>query len=267
MARRRSVGGSGGGGGHEAAGMMRWLLTYADLITLLMAFFVILYAMSKADAQKFNALRTSLAVALKADAGAGNTIIFDKQGTTVIDQPMPQEGSSAKDAEDFQEIIHKIQANVKDPKMVGFIVDERGLTVRFLDNVLFDLGQANLRQDAIPLLDTVGAAMKGNTRYVRVEGHADNLPINTLQFPSNWELSSARSIAVTRFLIEKYGMDPRRMSSLGYGEYRPLYPNTTEENRSKNRRVDIVILRADRSGGENSGDSQGAPGSPPLTQQ
>lgn len=262
MIRRRRPGG-GGGGGHDAAGMMRWLLTYSDLITLLMAFFVILYAMSKADTAKFNALRYSLAVALKADAGSANNIIFDQQGTTTINEPMPQEGA-AREAEDFQEIIHKIQANVQDPKMVGFIVDERGLTVRFLDNVLFDLGQASLRQDGMPLLDTVGAALKGNTRYVRVEGHADNLPINTLQFPSNWELSSARSIAVTRFLIEKHGMDPRRLSSLGYGEYRPLYPNTSEDNRSKNRRVDIVILRAERSGGEINGDAQAGTLRPPT---
>jgi len=254
MARRRSAG-AGSGNANEAAGMMRWLLTYADLITLLMAFFVIMYAMSKADTAKFNALRYSLAVALKADSGTANSILFDQQGSTPIDQTMPKEGS-AKETEDFQEIIHKIQANVKDPRMVGFLVDERGLTVRFLDNVLFDIGQANLRQDALPLLDTVGAALKGNTRYLRVEGHADNLPINTLQFPSNWELSSARSIAVTRFLIERHSMDPRRMSSLGYGEYRPLYPNTTEENRARNRRVDIVVLRAERSGGEISGDSQ-----------
>jgi chemotaxis protein MotB len=262
MARRRSAS-SSSGGGNEAAGMMRWLLTYADLITLLMAFFVIMYAMSKADTAKFNSLRYSLAVALKADAGSANNIIFDQQGATPIEQAMPKEGS-AKETEDFQEIIHKIQANVKDPKMVGFIVDERGLTVRFLDNVLFDLGQANLRQDALPLLDTVGAALKGNTRYMRVEGHADNLPINTSQFPSNWELSSARSIAVTRFLIEKHGMDPRRMSSLGYGEYRPLYNNTTEENRAKNRRVDVVILRAERAGGEIGGDTQTMTLKPPT---
>lgn len=247
MARRRG-GGGGGGGGHDGGGMMRWLLTYADLITLLMVFFVVLYAMSKADTAKFNALKSSLAVALKTD-GAGSHIVFDHQGSTPLEQVMPKE-STAKETEDFQEIIRKIQASVQDQRLVGFIVDERGLTVRFLDSVLFDLGRAELRTDSYSLLDAVGAALKNNTRYLRVEGHADNLPINTLQFPSNWELSSARSIAVTRYMIEKHGMDPRRMSSLGYGEFRPLYPNTSEDNRAKNRRVDIVVLRTERSGGE-----------------
>ncbi|MDR3562283.1 MAG: flagellar motor protein MotB [Negativicutes bacterium] len=253
MAKRR--GGGSAGGGHDAAGGMRWLLTYADLITLLMVFFVVLYAMSSADQRKFNSLRTSLATALRTE-GAGSSIIFEYQGTQPT-EPVSAKDSTAKETEDFQEIVRKIQGNVKDPRMVGFAVDERGLTVRFLDNVLFDLGQANFRTDAFPLLDAVGTALKNNTRYVRVEGHADNLPINTLQFPSNWELSSARSIAVTRYMIEKHGMDPRRMSSLGYGEYRPLYPNVSEENRSKNRRVDIVILRTERSGGENNSDVQG----------
>jgi chemotaxis protein MotB len=245
MARRA---GGGGGGGHDAAGMMRWLLTYADLITLLMVFFVVMYAMSKADVAKFNALKTSLSVALRTE-GSASSVMFDYQGTQPVNQMVTME-STIKDNEEFQEIIRKVQANVKDPRQVAFFVDERGLTVRFLDNVLFDLGRADLRPDGVTLLDAVGSALKNTTRYLRIEGHADNLPINTFQFPSNWELSAARSIAVTRYLIEKYGMDPRRMSSLGYGEYRPLYPNTSEENRSKNRRVDLVVLRTERASGE-----------------
>lgn len=226
---------------------MRWLLTYADLITLMMAFFVIMYAMSKADEAKFNALKNSLATAFRTD-GSAASIVFTQQGTQPMEQAMSMDGN--RETEDFQDIIRKIQVNLKDQKQVAFIIDERGLTVRFLDSVLFDLGRADLRGDGFALLDAVGAALKNTSRYVRVEGHADNLPINTLQFPSNWELSASRSIAVTRYLIEKHGADPRRMSSLGYGEFRPLYPNITEENRSRNRRVDIVILRVERAGGE-----------------
>jgi len=246
MAKRRG-GGGGGGGGHDAAGMMRWLLTYADLITLMMAFFIIMYAMSKADVAKFNALKNSLAVAFRTE-GSASSVVFTQQGTQPVEQAMSMDGNLER--EEFQDIIHKIQANLKDQKQVAFIVDERGLTVRFLDNVLFDLGQADLRPDSVGMLDAVGAALKNTRRYIRVEGHADNLPINTVQFPSNWELSAARSIAVTRYLIERHGLDPRRLASLGYGEYRPLYPNTSEENRARNRRVDIVVLRTERSGGE-----------------
>ncbi len=247
MARRRGAGGGGGGGGHDAAGMMRWLLTYSDLITLMMAFFVIMYAMSKADTAKFNALKSTLAMAFRTDGGAAS-LIYTQPGTQPVEQVMNMDG--AKEAEDFQDIIRKVQESVKDQRQVAFIVDERGLTVRFLDNILFDSGSAGLRPEGIEMLNAVGKALKNTQRYVRVEGHADNLPINTVQFPSNWELSASRSIAVTRYLIDKHGADPRRLSSLGYGEFRPLYPNTSDENRAKNRRVDIVILRTERSGGE-----------------
>ncbi len=247
MARRRGAGGGGGGGGHDAAGMMRWLLTYSDLITLMMAFFVIMYAMSKADVAKFNALKSSLAVAFRTD-GSASSLIYNQQGTQPVEQAISVD--SRRDAEDFQDIIRKVQASIQDQRQVAFIVDERGLTVRFLDNILFDSGSAGLRAEGHAMLDAVGMALKNSTRYVRVEGHADNLPINTVQFPSNWELSAARSIAVTRYLVDKHGADPRRLSSLGYGEFRPLYPNTTDENRAKNRRVDIVILRTERAGGE-----------------
>jgi chemotaxis protein MotB len=246
MAKRRGVGG-GGGGGHDAAGMMRWLLTYADLITLMMAFFVIMYAMSKADTAKFNALRSSLSAAFRTD-GSASSLIYTEQGTQPVEQALSLDGS--REREDFQDIIHKIQANIKDQKQVQFVIDERGLTVRFLDNVLFDLGSAALRPDSLGMLDAVGMALKNTTRYVRVEGHADNLPINTVEFPSNWELSASRSIAVTRYLISKHGADPRRLASLGYGEFRPLYPNNSDENRAKNRRVDVVVLRAEKAGGE-----------------
>lgn len=243
MARRRSSG--GGGGGHDAAGMMRWLLTYADLITLLMVFFVVMYAMSKADVAKFNALRSSLASALNSDGSS----IFQEQGTQPVNQVIAKDGST-KETEEFQEMIRKIQATVKDPKSVNFIVDERGLTIRYLDSTLFDLGQANLRPASFPLLDAVGGALKNSGKYIRIEGYTDDLPINTPQFPSNWELSAARSIAVTRYLIDRHGLNPWYLASLGYGEYHPLYPNVSEENRSKNRRVDIVILRSEKAGGE-----------------
>ena len=247
MAKRRG-GASGGGGGHDASGGMRWLLTYSDLITLLMVFFVVMYAMSKADVAKFNSLRTSLAMALNTD-GSSKSIVFQETGTQPVEQIITKEGSSKED-EDFQEMVRKMRANLKDPLAASFIIDERGLTIRFMDSVLFDLGQASLRSAAFPMLDAVGLSLKDNSKFVRVEGYADNLPINTAQFPSNWELSSARSIAVTRYLIERHSINPWHMSSLGYGEYRPLFPNTSEENRSKNRRVDIVILRSEKAGGE-----------------
>ena len=246
MAQRRGRGKSHGDGSHE-----RWLLTYSDLITLLMVFFVVMYAMSTSDTKKFNALKSSLQSALKTD-GAGTNMIMEYSGERPISKPV-QLDQVKDEMTEFRDIIQKLQANIADPKNVAIFIDERGLTIRFLDSVLFDLGSGELRGGALPLLDAVGTVLKSSNHFTRVEGHADNLPINTMQFPSNWELSSARSIAVTRYLIQTHGLDPHRLSSLGYGEYHPLYPNSSEENRAKNRRVDIVILRSERSGGEVAG--------------
>lgn len=232
---------------HEATGMMRWLLTYADLITLLMVFFVVMYAISSIDSKKYNALRSSLQTALRTSGGASAVLPY--AGTNPIEMPVTLANRQRENAE-FNQIIQQVQGMVPNQQAVAFSVDERGLTIRFLDNVLFDLGRAELRPEARQLLGPVAQALAGVSNYVRVEGYTDDLPINTVQYPSNWELSAARAINVTRYLIQQYGLDPKRFSSLGYGEYRPLYPNTSESNRQKNRRVDIVILRSSSAGGE-----------------
>lgn len=245
MSRIRRASRSSRNGGHDSAGGMRWLLTYADLITLLMVFFVVLYAMSSVEQKKFEALKGSLQAALNAAGGSSAVLPYD--GEKMI--PMAKTEDSLNDADALKEMMQQIQQNAKNPNQVSFQMDERGLTIRFLDNILFDSGRAELRPESSPMLDAVVKAVKTSSNYVRVEGHADNLPIHTVQFPSNWELSSARSIAVTRYFIQ-HQVDPRRLSSLGYGEYRPLYANDSEEHRAKNRRVDIIILRTEKSGAE-----------------
>ncbi len=234
---------------HDAGGMMRWLLTYADLITLLLAFFVVMYAISSADHKKFQALKSSLQVALK--TGPASAGVIELSGNRIIEPPIAL-ARSDKESVELRNMAHAIENATKNSqnKHLTFIFDERGLIIRFLEDILFDLGSADLRSDSKRLLDAVGTELLKSTYYIRVEGHADNLPIHTVKYPSNWELSAARSIAVTRYLIEQHGLDPQRLSSLGYGEYRPLFPNTSEQNRARNRRVDIVVLRSEHSGSE-----------------
>ena len=110
---------------------------------------------------------------------------------------------------------------------------------------MFDLGQADLKPEALEILDHLAEVLKQIPNPVRVEGHTDNWPINNERFPSNWELSTARATNVVRQLIEEHGLDPSSFRPRGYGEYRPLAPNDTEDNRALNRRVDIVLLRLD----------------------
>lgn len=246
MARRRNNSG-GGGGGHDNSGAMRWLLTYADLITLMMVFFVVMYAMSNVDKKKYETLSASLKQALHAE-GTANNLIADQLGQMQVESPLPNEMQEVRVREDteFQQIIESVKSTSTQEEMgaVIFIIDERGLVVSFLDTLLFDVGRAELRPNALPVLDRVAAAFKDSTKIMRVEGHTDNLPIATVQYPSNWELSAARAINVTRYFITQYAIDPRRLSATGYGEYRPLVPNDTEDHRKQNRRVDIVVLRS-----------------------
>jgi chemotaxis protein MotB len=242
LRKRRKNGAAGGGGGHDGAGMMRWLLTYADLITLLMAFFVVMYAMSNVDKRKYDVLAASIKQALHVEGSADN-IIADHMGQSQMDTPLPEK---ARENAEYQNIVDKVKGSSTQEEMgsVVFSVDERGLVISFLDNLLFDLGRSELRPQALPVLDRVAVAVKGSTRVIRVEGHTDDLPIATVQYPSNWELSAARAISVTRYFIIKHGIEPRRLSATGFGEYRPLVANSNEENRKKNRRVDIVVLRS-----------------------
>ena len=121
---------------------------------------------------------------------------------------------------------------------------ERGVVIHFTDRVLFDLGKAELKPEAKEVLQLVAQELKAWPNHIRVEGHTDNLPIRTAPYPSNWELSTARATEVLRYLIDVGGLAPERMSAAGYGEYRPIAPNDSEEGRAKNRRVDIVLLRS-----------------------
>jgi chemotaxis protein MotB len=249
LARKRNAGGAGGGG-HDGGGGMRWLLTYADLITLLMVFFVVMYAMSNVDKKKYETVSASLRQALHIE-GSANSLIADRMGQLQMEAIRPTDQMDLKDVQiqedaEFKKVVELIKNNstAEEQRSVKFNIDERGLVISFLDTLLFDVGHADIRPEAYPVLDRLAAAVKDSPRTIRVEGHTDNLPIATIQYPSNWELSAARAIMVTRYFITKHGIDPHRLSATGYGEYRPVVANNGEEDRRKNRRVDIVVLRS-----------------------
>jgi chemotaxis protein MotB len=125
---------------------------------------------------------------------------------------------------------------------VGVDFSPRGLVMRLSDRALFDAGVAAVSPQALPLLKKVGAVIAETSYEVRVEGHTDDVPIKTMQFPSNWELSTARAVNVLRYFIETYRIPRERLSAEGFGEFQPLVPNSSSENRTKNRRVEIIFL-------------------------
>lgn len=213
-----------------------WLTTYSDLVTLLMCFFVLLFAFSTVDATKFRQVAISLQTALRGVLDGGVSL----GPVDVLDE---------YDLEDklMEDAFLEIDAYLEEAGLKGAVVaiyEERGLVVRFLDTVLFDLAKADLRADALDILDRVAQVLHKIPNQVAVEGHTDNLPIQTWEFPSNWWLSTGRANRVVEYFARKHNIAPERLSAVGYGEYRPLVPNSSAANRAQNRRVEILIKKS-----------------------
>ncbi|MHB0884812.1 MAG: OmpA/MotB family protein [Bacillota bacterium] len=236
----RGKGGAGGdhGGGHDGAGGMRWLLTYADLITLMMVFFTVMYSMSRVDAQKFQALAGSLRSSFFSGSSGGSS------GTGFM--PGGAGGAEGAGGDVLEDLGYELAAETQDLSSEGSVsiyYGDRGLTIS-LGAVLFRPGEADILAEAKAILDKISPAISKVPNYVSVEGYTDNLPISTHDFPSNWELSARRATSVIHYLIGQSKIPAARFFVVGYGEYRPVAPNNTERNRAMNRRVDIVILKA-----------------------
>lgn len=221
-----------------SAGAPLWMTTFSDMVTLLLAFFVLLFAFSSIDVLKFMAVMSAF---------RGNVSVLDG-GRAIITDSMMQTQDRETELEQLRELYEKLQEFLSREGLEGSVFlefEERGLTLRFADQVLFDLGRADIKPEARQILRRLLPILSVLPNPIRIEGHTDNLPINTLQFPSNWELSTHRATNVIRFLTEQEELNPRQLSAAGYGEFRPVVPNTSPENRALNRRVDIVIMRLD----------------------
>ncbi|MFP5502177.1 MAG: flagellar motor protein MotB [Candidatus Sericytochromatia bacterium] len=240
----------GGHGGEGHASSERWLLTYADLITLLLAFFIIMYAMSETDAKKMEELARSLQSTFHLSSGGGTDAALPPASNDMLTGG----GALLPEAKALMEIQEQLerelasQNGAEAAQSVTTSLNQRGLVISLANSAFFDSGEASLRPEARNVLKTVAGTLKSSKRFIMVEGHTDNTPINTARYPSNWELSTARATTVVRYLITDYGLPPKRLSAAGYGEYYPLVANTTFENRARNRRVDLVILRSDLKG-------------------
>lgn len=222
---------------HENA--ERWLLTYADLITLLLAFFIVMYSMSQVDSKKFGAVST----ALKRVLSGGGLLLKGESGTVIA----PRESSVPTESQELKLVLGKVQAELESRHLAGKVRlshDARGVVLSLGESLLFESGQAELSVAAQALLDTVSDLVVVFPNEVRVEGHTDNVPMHNQHFDSNWELSAARATAVVRYLIESKRMPPYQLSAAGYGEFRPAMPNDIPEHRAMNRRVDFVIQLA-----------------------
>lgn len=208
----------------------RWVVSYADFITLLFAFFTTMYAISHVDMGKLEKFTDSMKEAFRAQKVAHHF--------------SPIEGIKPIQQEAFQierELKDIIQESGK-IEGVKITIEEEGVRLSFADTIVFESGSAELKEDIKPLLLSVLSLIKKTNNPVVIEGHTDNVPIKSAKYSSNWELSAARATSVLSYLLRDNSLDPSRFSVSGYGEYRPVAPNTTPEGRAKNRRVDIVFL-------------------------
>jgi chemotaxis protein MotB len=246
----------------------RWLITYADMITLLMVLFIVLYSISQVDLAKFRRLKegvaggfggTAAAGALSGGAGPlpGGAGVFDAglHGTRAVTSAQAAQAALA-DAEaraagarqqravlqGAQQEIQRSLARDGLGDTVKFRLEARGLVVTIVsDKVLFDPGQADLKPEGQDIVDKLAAVIGRLPNMLAVEGHTDNTPVSG-RYPSNWELSTARATTVLRELIDRHGISPNRLQAAGYADERPVAGNDTPEGRSANRRVELVVL-------------------------
>lgn len=235
----------------------RWLVSYGDFITLLFATFVVLYALSQIDLTEFATLEESIKKAFNAPSLIeGSDSILDSKGESILDAsaadssiaPLMLEYISQKyEEQSFEDIKETIAEMTKNGDMQGVDaqITDKGLLITMKNDLLFYSGSATLTDKAMKTLDNVGVLIgeKFALHNIRVEGHTDNQPINTFMFPSNWELSAARSSSIIRYLITRFKFMPNIFTAVGYGDTRPIVDNKTVENRTKNRRVEILVLK------------------------
>jgi chemotaxis protein MotB len=202
---------------YERPSHERWLISYADFITLMFTFFAALYALSSVDKAKVESFSGSLRQAFK-----------------VMEEPIPLLEEKTK------ALLQDISKNIQGVEGVSVKTDPRGVVVTFSDAVLFASGSAEVKKEAFDVLERLSKTLNTVPGRIIIEGHTDNVPLSGGKYTSNWELSTARAASVLHFFITK-GVDPNRFAIAGYGEYRPMASNETEDGRAKNRRVELVI--------------------------
>ena len=238
---------------HEHVNHERWLVSYADFITLLFAFFVVMFAVSQVDSKKLGRFTESVNVAfqtqglfapssgspLQRGGSSGSALV----PAVVSDRPSlfryaPASPRAQAVRDSLEETIDESGLG----SMVGLRFDERGVVVSLPENLYFKPGGANLRPESLDELEVLARALREQPGAVLVEGHTDDLPVRSPLFPSNWELSAARAARVVRFLVEQGGFEGTRLSAIGLADTRPLVENVDDASREANRRVQLVVV-------------------------
>jgi len=221
----------------------RWLVSYADFITLLFAFFVVMYSVSSVNVGKYRTVSESIKAAL-------NPVVSTPSQVAAFSLSSNKPALTTPNAPGSREVaIRRLKNLIKGIKgspqfsVVQIVQKVNGdIVITIPDQLLFNSGEASIRTEALPFLEGLGSSIVELNRYSKVEGHTDNVPIRSAQFPSNWELSAARAVMVVRVLSELYGVPTKHLAAVGLADTKPLTANADVEQRAKNRRVEVVIL-------------------------
>lgn len=235
----------------QAKGAPAWMVTFSDLITLILVFFILLFSMSIVDGTKFKAVADSFQQraifdfypsVVPFENPAEDTDVISDPFVDVVD-PLNDLKKSIGDQE-LDKLLQEVQQFLLVQQLDDVISasrDDRGVVLVLQERNLFESAEAVILEGAHPFLTKVGTLLEAIPNLVKVEGHTDSRPINTFRYPSNWELSGARASSVIRFLVQNSNVESKRFMAVGYGETKPVVPNTSSENLKKNRRVVIVI--------------------------
>lgn len=214
-------------------GAPKWMVTYSDMMSLLLTFFILLFSMSTISSDKFDNIMSSFQSILS--GSKSDSILYDGDNLIDLHEELIQ----------TEEMYDKVSDYLEDQDLgsdVSVSMDSKGIFVEMKDAILFESGRAELKPEGIEVLKKLEGLISDFDNELVIEGHTDNVPMTSGRFPSNWELSTARAVTVVRYLSESLDIDPGRLSAVGYGEYRPIKPNDTAENRAANRRVNILII-------------------------
>lgn len=232
-----------------------WLIPYADILTLLLALFIVLFASSSIDEGKFTELKESFNSVLNGSSGLIeelNSGRAEREFREPVSESEIKNMEAIQEQNDLRKVKEIIDQMITDKGLVDSVRTELNadaLKIVLTNEILFESGEASLRESSLTILRVIANVLENVPNSVQVSGHTDDVPIQTAQFPSNWELSTARSISVLKYIIETNGdLDASRFSSAGYGEYKPLVPNDSFVNKAKNRRVELEVKRENGEG-------------------
>ena len=241
----------------EENGSPAWMTTYGDMVTLLLTFFILLYSFSAIDLQRFNEVMSAIQHSFLGRTGILSGSVeeggaMEGQRIDIADEAeqKTEEILEAREAElleamkQLEDTYEKVKLFLQEAGMeddIGSRLEERGIVMELPERILFDTGRAEIKSEFLPILELLAELIADLNNQIIVEGHTDNVPIKTFLYPSNWELSVARSVSVARRLVDEHGLEPGRFLVTGYGEYHPIADNTSPVGRARNRRVTLVI--------------------------